>query len=88
MKYVIAGTKNEYDVFIRQYGLNPTDHRYVFDPVTVRGTVDPHGFFVGTWRQRLDIAEIIETMWLCMRTPNPKFEEVLKEFRAQEREIY
>lgn len=88
MKYVISGNKQEYDVFVRKYGLNPTDHRYVFDPMTVRGTVDPHGFFVGTWRQRLDIHEIIETMWLCIRTPNPEFDKVLAEFRESEREVY
>jgi hypothetical protein len=88
MKYVIAGNKREYDVFIHTYKLKPEDHRYVFDPITVRGTVDPHGYFVGTWRDRDDIAEIVETMWLCIRTPNPEFDKILTEFRSHKREVY
>lgn len=88
MKFVIAGNKQEYDVFIRKYGLSPNQHKYVWDPISVRGAVDPTGFFVGTWKARADIQEVLETMWLCMRTPNPAFERILAEYRSKDREVY
>jgi hypothetical protein len=88
MKFVIAGNKAQYDQFIRRYGLNPNDHRFVHDAISVRGSVDPTGYFVGTWKERYDIQEILETMWLCMRTPNPTFEKILSEYRSKEREVY
>ena len=82
MKFVIAGNKQEYDQFIDKYKLDRPQHRYVFDPMTIRGTCNPEGYFVGTWRLRKDIGEIVETMWLCMKTENPKFNKILNEIRS------
>jgi hypothetical protein len=88
MKYVIAGNKREYDEFLMKYILSPNEHKYVYDAISVRGTVNPQGYFVGSWRDRDDISEILETMWLCMRTENKEFEKVLAEFRSHKREVY
>lgn len=88
MKYVIAGNKKEYDDFIRKYELNINEHKYVYDAITVRGTSNPQGYFVGSWRDRDDISDILETMWLCMRTENKEFDKVLAEFRSHKREVY
>jgi hypothetical protein len=88
MKYVIAGSKNEYDTFIREYKLNPNEYKYVYDAISIRGTRDPHGFLIGSWRNRDDISEIVETIWLCMRTPNKEFDKILAEFRSHKREVY
>lgn len=80
-KLVIAGNKAEYDQFLRNNKLNSGEHVYVHDTYTIRGRRDPHGFFVGTWKSRPDIDDILETLWLCMSVKNEAFNKIITEHR-------
>lgn len=85
-KLVIAGTYDEYKRFIKEYSLDPNQHQYIYDSSNIRGRRDPHGYFIGTWRQRKDIGEVVETLWLSMSQTNEQFNEILKEVRSMNHE--
>ena len=38
------------------------DYKYVHNPTILRGIRNPHGVFVGTWKDREDILEILEIL--------------------------
>jgi len=69
--YVVAGTRWEANEWIMQdiekkYPNNTslTRSHYVFvdSPNKLRGLGNPHGVFIGTWRSRNDIKEVVETL--------------------------
>ena len=70
--YVICGTRQEYNEFIQRKALelfNQGDTSvslsqfvYVNSSDQLRGLVDPHGWFVGTWRDRSNIHEILDVL--------------------------
>lgn len=72
---VIAGNFRQY-VDYKNSKPNPEDYRYVSKPDTIRGIRDPHGVFIGTWRSREDIKEILQVLILSSRTPNKTLEEL------------
>lgn len=68
--FVIAGNRQQYDVWIRQhikreYQQNPhctlslSNYVYVGGPETFRGYKEVHGYFVGSYRERNDIRDIV-----------------------------
>lgn len=57
-KYIIAGTKKEYDDFITKRNLSKLNYVFVDSANVLRGLKDIHGFYVGSWRERKDIEEI------------------------------
>lgn len=57
-KYIIAGTKKEYDDFITKRNLSKLNYVFVDSANVIRGLKDIHGFYVGSWRERKDIEEI------------------------------
>lgn len=69
--FVIAGTKLEADYWIindlsKKYPSNTSismsDYVYVSSPEKLKGISDPHGVFVGTWYERPDMLEVIQTL--------------------------
>ena len=70
--YVISGTRQEYNVFIQKKALelfNQGDTSvslskfvYVNSSQQLIGKVDPHGWFIGTWKDRSNIHEIIHEL--------------------------
>lgn len=69
--FVIAGTKLEADYWIindlsKKYPSNTSismsDYVYVSSPEKLKGISDPHGVFVGTWYERSDMLEVIQTL--------------------------
>ena len=70
--YVICGNRQEYNVFIQKKALelfNQGDTSvslsqfvYVNSTNQLKGRVDPHGWFVGTWRDRSNIHEILHEL--------------------------
>jgi hypothetical protein len=65
--FVIAGTQNEFQYYMRGKVFNK-NYVYVSRSDTLRGNRDIHGVFIGTWRQRTDIVEILDV--LITRTTN------------------
>jgi len=47
----------------------------------LRGIQDPHGVFVGTWREREDIEEIVETLFMQSIHVNRELERIRSDIR-------
>ena len=70
--FVIAGNRAEADDWIKNdlkkrqstgvTTLSWSDYVVVKDPITLRGRRDPHGVFIGTWKQRKDMEDIFVTL--------------------------
>jgi hypothetical protein len=72
---VIAGNANEAKYWIitdigKKYPTNTSlqynDYIIVVHPDQLRGMRDPKGIFIGTWRNRKDILEILSTLLVQM----------------------
>lgn len=87
--FVIAGT---YEQGMRWVKQNITDHAtthgswrslsdyiIVKDVISLKGHSNPHGVFVGTWRERKDISEILHNIHFQSSPSNLKIIELLKE---------
>jgi len=59
MLYIVAGTMEEYWNWIRANNLDPMKHKYVSGVDILRGISNPHGRFIGSFRQRTDLKGII-----------------------------
>ena len=75
---VIAGNLNEAKYWVindlgKKYptntSLSMSDYIIVSNPDQLRGMRDPSGIFVGTWKQRTDILEILSTLLVQMTDP-------------------
>lgn len=70
--FVIAYSKAEADHWIKSNidkrikqgttTISLSEYVYVDDAIRIRGIRDPHGVFVGRWRERLDIVDIVENL--------------------------
>jgi hypothetical protein len=58
IKYIVAGTSQEYEAWLRRKGLDRRAYRYVTNPGMLYGMTNISGFFIGTYLNRLDIEEI------------------------------
>ena len=89
--FVIAGTREQANQWIKSNlekraksgvtTLSWSDYVVVNDPVKVRGYSDPHGVFIGTWRDRPDIEEIVEHLFLSCNHINRDLERIRQEVR-------
>lgn len=88
--YVIAGTAIEAKEFIKRKSLEMWNNgetsislsNFVYvDVLTLKGVSDPHGFFVGTWRERKDINLIL--MQLIISTYDDKATEKFIELKNE-----
>ena len=89
MKYfVVAGTREEFNKFIKEkalemFGAGNTSvslSDFVYANVdNLKGISDPRGFFIGTWRERLDALNILLILRMASHTQNPVLEALWKE---------
>lgn len=78
MIYVIAGNEPEaYEYINRKLqerisngDTKIDDYKYVHDALVLRGIENPHGVFIGTWRQRKDIKDIVSVLMTSTRAKN------------------
>ena len=56
-----------------------SDYIYVDDVSRIKGYTNPHGKFIGTWRERWDIREIILQLCVSTMPPNPVLQKMLAE---------
>lgn len=72
--FVVAGNHAEFiDYRKRKYAemqtagiaIKLTDIINVSSPEAIRGYHDPHGVFIGTWKMRKDIGEVINILQMC-----------------------
>jgi hypothetical protein len=60
--FIIAGTYEQYKNWIERKILSPATHVCVSSPAVLRGVQNPHGWFIGTWRDRDDMEQIFEVL--------------------------
>lgn len=79
--YIVAGNRSEADNYIRMRSVtaNRNLYYYVAGPDYLRGIVNPHGVFIGSWQYRKDIGDIIYQMIISSSTPNPMLEKLYRE---------
>ena len=71
IKYIVAGTSQEYEAWLRRKGLDRRAYRYVTNPGMLRGMTNIQGFFIGTYLNRLDIEEIREQITVSKLKAQP-----------------
>ena len=66
--FIICGNHNEFKEFVNKKlsslteSFRFTDFVYVTGPEIFRGYSNPHGWLIGTWRERPDIREILDVL--------------------------
>ena len=65
--FIVAGTQQEFRTWVQlnrgRFAYNTlSDFIYVDRPMAFLGYANPHGFFVGSYRQRHDLFEIVQTI--------------------------
>lgn len=95
--FVIAGNRSEYMDFVHkkvnelfqcgQTSITFSHFVYVDGVDNLKGYSDPRGWFVGSWREKKGINEIIVQLFFAKRDYAllPEFEEILKEWRTKGR---
>lgn len=70
--YIVAGTRAEFDDWMRSKGHDPRDRNFVYvDGLhCFRGVSDPHGFYVGSYEKRADINDISAMIKQCQYKPS------------------
>jgi hypothetical protein len=58
-----------------------TDYVYVSTASDLRGYSNPHGMFIGTWKDRHDIREIVEALMVQTDLPMPVLREIWGEVK-------
>lgn len=88
--FVIAGTEHEAHYWIindlgkrypKNTSLSMSNYVYVSNADKLRGHQDPHGVFVGTWRDRVDIYEIVQALMMQSIHVNRDLERVWNEVK-------
>jgi hypothetical protein len=55
-----------------------SQYSYINNSLMIRGLRDPSGVFVGTWRDRSDIREIVRNLHYACTIVNPALENIRK----------
>lgn len=91
--YVIAGTRQEADYWIAQkiqslissstnlMYVARSNYIYVDSPIRIRGIQDPHGVFIGNWKLRADILEIVQTLIYASTSTNKQLHDIHNSLR-------
>lgn len=95
--FVIAGTRSEYMAFVHkkvnelfqcgQTSITFSHFVYVDSADNLRGYSNPKGWFVGSWREKKGINEIMVQLSLAKRgyVLRSEFQEILMEWRVKGR---
>lgn len=60
-------------------GMETAMYTYVSRPSILKGVSNPRGVFIGSWRQREDILEILIQLRVAQRQPNPILDRLYRE---------
>ena len=66
--FIICGNHNEFKEFVNKKlsslteSFRFTDFVYVTGPEIFKGYSNPHGWFIGNWRERSDIIQILSVL--------------------------
>jgi hypothetical protein len=59
------------------------DYSYVRDVTTLRGVSNPKGVFIGSWKERKDIKDIVQQLMVSQTHVNPVLIKIWKEVRNE-----
>jgi hypothetical protein len=89
--FVIAGNHEQARRWIRQEcdrrwasgdtAVTLSDYIYVDDVSRIKGYSNPHGVFVGSWRERKDILDIAITLHVSSANNNPALMNIIRELK-------
>jgi hypothetical protein len=92
-KFVIAGNHEQAKHWINNHlkkrqaagetTLSSSEYVIVHGSDVLRGRGEVHGVFVGTWRDRMDIEEIVEILFTQTIHVSPQLEKIRKELRLK-----
>ncbi len=84
--WVIAGNEHQYHDYVRNKPLNgDKKYSYVYAPDTLRGFTNPHGVFIGTWRERPDILDILQQLIISTTENTDKLQNLRVEISKSKR---
>lgn len=69
-KFIISGTYDEYNNYLREKQLDKREWVYVYDKDILRGRKEVHGKFIGTYTTRKDLQEIVDTIRMINNIPS------------------
>lgn len=69
--YVIAGSFEEYRVYVRDNNIDGVLYKYITHPDSLRGLSDISGVFIGTWYKNINIANILEQIYIIKTKNGP-----------------
>lgn len=91
--YVICGTRDEFQRFVTEKAadmwlagntnITLSNFVYVNSTEQLKGISSPHGWFVGSWRDRSDIQEIIFQLGYSYRDTGEKIPETIKDIARE-----
>jgi len=67
---VIAGNYDQATIWMHAKQKRTVTHTVVHNADQLRGMRDPSGIFIGTWRERKDIFEILNMLLVNMTIPS------------------
>lgn len=89
--YVIAGNKFQFDEYRRRkleemtarqiIDFRYADIVYVSSRNVLRGVADPHGVFIGTWKERKDMEEIFQELLVRQTASRPTLQLLYEQWR-------
>lgn len=89
--FVIAGNREQANEWIKsnlikrhnegETDISWSDYVIVKDATSLRGYRDPHGVFIGTWRDRSNIIEIVELLLISSMSVNTELHRIHKELQ-------
>ena len=91
-QFVISGTREEFERYRNRKfqekamageDANMNHWMYVRDEMVLRGWVNPHGVFIGTYRNRPDLLDIVRTLMMQSSVTNPVVEKLWNELRPK-----
>lgn len=78
--WVIAGSEHQFHDYVRDKPLNgDKKYSYVYRPETLRGFVNPHGVFIGSWKHRSDIIPILDMLIITTHENTDKLHKIRNE---------
>ena len=77
-KWVVAGDYKQYTDWLFHNQYNRSEWRFVSDADVLRGHIDPHGIFIGTYYLRTDIRIILLQLQVSTHGTNPALEQAWK----------
>ena len=93
--YVIAGTAREATEWMknnlqkrilnRENVIGMSEYAYVTGVDTLRGIRNPHGVFIGSWKERLDIFDIVIQLMVSSIHINPALSKIYNDLKPQVR---